>query len=241
MLPHIQTWKGHYFVTQNPTDIPDAILGQLGNRVQHALRAFTPKDQKAVRSAAETFRANPAFKTEEAIMELATGEALVSFLDEKGSPAMVQRAKILFPLSQIGAISEQQRDQIIKQSRLYGRYDNVIDRESAFEVLLAESEKAAKEKEEQAAEEARVREEKKSSGKSSVGKGIFGAILGAAVTSLSRSLGNEIAKSVTGSSKRSSKSSGKSTVKTAAGKALGNAASTATRQITRSLLGNLLK
>ncbi len=232
---------GVYFVTQNPTDIPDAILGQLGNRVQHALRAFTPKDQKAVRSAAETFRANPAFKTEEAIMELATGEALVSFLDEKGSPAMVQRAKILFPLSQIGAISEQQRDQIIKQSRLYGRYDNVIDRESAFEVLLAESEKAAKEKEEQAAEEARVREEKKSSGKSSVGKGIFGAILGAAVTSLSRSLGNEIAKSVTGSSKRSSKSSGKSTVKTAAGKALGNAASTATRQITRSLLGNLLK
>lgn len=232
---------GVYFVTQNPTDIPDAILGQLGNRVQHALRAFTPKDQKAVRSAAETFRANPAFKTEEAIMELATGEALVSFLDEKGSPAMVQRAKILFPLSQIGAISEQQRDQIIKQSRLYGRYDNVIDRESAFEVLLAESEKAAKEKEEQAAEEARAREEKKSSGKSSVGKGIFGAILGAAVTSLSRSLGNEIAKSVTGSSKRSSKSSGKSTVKTAAGKALGNAASTATRQITRSLLGNLLK
>ncbi len=232
---------GVYFVTQNPTDIPDAILGQLGNRVQHALRAFTPKDQKAVRSAAETFRANPAFKTEEAIMELATGEALVSFLDEKGSPAMVQRAKILFPLSQIGAISEQQRDQIIKQSRLYGRYDNVIDRESAFEVLLAESEKAAKEKEEQAAEEAREREEKKSSGKSSVGKGIFGAILGAAVTSLSRSLGNEIAKSVTGSSKRSSKSSGKSTVKTAAGKALGNVASTATRQITRSLLGNLLK
>ncbi len=232
---------GVYFVTQNPTDIPDAILGQLGNRVQHALRAFTPKDQKAVRSAAETFRANPAFKTEEAIMELATGEALVSFLDEKGSPAMVQRAKILFPLSQIGAISEQQRDQIIKRSRLYGRYDNVIDRESAFEVLLAESEKAAKEKEEQAADEARAREEKKSSGKSSVGKGIFGAILGAAVTSLSRSLGNEIAKSVTGSSKRSSKSSGKSTVKTAAGKALGNVASTATRQITRSLLGNLLK
>lgn len=232
---------GVYFVTQNPTDIPDAILGQLGNRVQHALRAFTPKDQKAVRSAAETFRANPAFKTEDAITELATGEALVSFLDEKGSPAMVQRAKILFPLSQIGAISEQQRDQIIKQSRLYGRYDNVIDRESAFEVLLAESEKAAKEKEEQAAEEARAREEKKSSEKSSVGKGIFGAILGAAVTSLSRSLGNEIAKSVTGSSKSSSKSSGKSTVKSAAGKALGNAASTATRQITRSILGNLLK
>lgn len=232
---------GVYFVTQNPTDIPDAILGQLGNRVQHALRAFTPKDQKAVRSAAETFRANPAFKTEDAIMELATGEALVSFLDEKGSPSMVQRAKILFPLSQIGAVTPQQREQIIKQSRLYGRYDNVVDRESAFEVLLAESEKAAKEKQAQEEAAAREKEEKKSGKSGGVAKGLFGAILGAAVTSLSRSLGNEIAKSVTGTSRKSSKSSGKSTVKTAAGKALGNAASTATRQITRSILGNLLK
>ena len=231
---------GVYFVTQNPVDIPESILGQLGNRVQHALRAFTPKDQKAVRSAAETFRANPAFKTEEAIMELGTGEALVSFLDEKGSPSMVQRARILFPLSQIGAITEQQREQIIKQSRIYGRYDNVIDRESAFEVLLAESEKQAKEKAEQQEAEAREKEEKKSSGKSSLAKGIFGAIVGAAVTSLSRSLGNEIAKSVTGK-KTSSRSSGKSAVKSAAGRAIGTATSTATRQLTRSILGNLLK
>ncbi|MDD7154172.1 MAG: helicase HerA-like domain-containing protein [Candidatus Cryptobacteroides sp.] len=244
---------GIYFVTQNPTDIPEDILGQLGNRVQHALRAFTPKDQKAVRSAAETFRANPAFKTEEAIMELGTGEALVSFLDEKGSPSMVQRARILFPLSQIGAVTEAQRDLIIKQSRLYGRYDNVVDRESAFEVLLAESEKAAKEAEERAAEESRAAEEAKAekaskkSGKSGGGlmKGVLGAIVGAAVTSLGRSIGNEVAKSVTGSkssSKSSSKTSSKgSVVKTAAGKALGNAASTATREITRSILGNLLK
>ncbi|MBQ9819558.1 MAG: DUF853 family protein, partial [Bacteroidales bacterium] len=94
---------GVYFVTQSPTDIPDTILGQLGNRVQHALRAYTPRDQKAVKVAAETFRANPSFSTEEAIMNLETGEALVSFLDEKGAPGMVQRAKILFPLSQIGA------------------------------------------------------------------------------------------------------------------------------------------
>lgn len=244
---------GIYFVTQNPTDIPEDILGQLGNRVQHALRAFTPKDQKAVRSAAETFRANPAFKTEEAIMELGTGEALVSFLDEKGSPSMVQRARILFPLSQIGAVTEAQRDLIIKQSRLYGRYDNVVDRESAFEVLLAESEKAAKEAEERAAEEVRAAEEAKAekaarkSGKSGGGlmKGVLGAIVGAAVTSLGRSIGNEVAKSVTGSkssSKSSSKTSSKgSAVKTAAGRALGNAASTATREITRSILGNLLK
>lgn len=238
---------GIYFVTQNPTDIPEDILGQLGNRVQHALRAFTPKDQKAVRSAAETFRANPAFKTEEAIMELGTGEALVSFLDEKGSPSMVQKARILFPLSQIGAVTEAQRDLIIKQSRLYGRYDNVVDRESAFEVLLAESEKAAKEAEERAAEEAKAEKASKKSGKSGGGlmKGVLGAIVGAAVTSLGRSIGNEVAKSVTGSkssSKSSSKTSSKgSVVKTAAGRALGNAASTATREITRSILGNLLK
>lgn len=238
---------GIYFVTQNPTDIPEDILGQLGNRVQHALRAFTPKDQKAVRSAAETFRANPAFKTEDAIMELGTGEALVSFLDEKGSPSMVQRARILFPLSRIGAVTEAQRDLIIKQSRLYGRYDNVVDRESAFEVLLAESEKAAKEAEERAAEEAKAEKAARKSGKSGGGlmKGVLGAIVGAAVTSLGRSIGNEVAKSVTGSkssSKSSSKTSSKgSAVKTAAGKALGNAASTATRELTRSILGNLLK
>lgn len=227
---------GVYFVTQSPTDIPEAILGQLGNRVQHALRAFTPKDQKAVKTAAETFRANPAFKTDEAIMELATGEALVSFLDEKGSPSMVERAKILFPLSQIGAVTEGQRDQIIKQSRIFGKYDKVVDRESAFEVLLAESEKQAQEA---AAEKEAAEQEKKKGKSNSVVKGIFGAILGAAVSSLGRSVGNQVAKSITGSGKSSK--SGKSAVKTAAGRAVGNAASTATRQITRSLLGNLLK
>ena len=123
---------GIYFVTQSPTDVPEVILGQLGNRVQHALRAYTPKDQKAVRTAADTFRPNPAFKTDEAIMNLETGEALVSFLDEKGAPSVVERAKILFPLSQIGAITEGQRIDAIKQSDLYGKYDTPIDRESAF-------------------------------------------------------------------------------------------------------------
>ena len=141
---------GVYFVTQSPTDIPEEILGQLGNRVQHALRAFTPKDQKAVKTAAETFRANPEFKTADAIMELGTGEALVSFLDEKGAPSIVERAKILFPLSQIGAVTEGQRGQIINQSRLYGKYDKVTDRESAFEVLMAEAEAALKAEQEAA-------------------------------------------------------------------------------------------
>ena len=138
---------GIYFITQSPTDIPEVILGQLGNRVQHALRAYTPKDQKAVKTAADTFRANPAFKTDEAIMNLETGEALVSFLDEKGAPSVVERAKVLFPLSQIGAITEGQRLDIIKQSRIYGKYDTPIDRESAFEVLMAEAEQALAEAE----------------------------------------------------------------------------------------------
>ena len=226
---------GVYFVTQSPTDIPEEILGQLGNRVQHALRAFTPKDQKAVKTAADTFRANPEFKTADAIMELGTGEALVSFLDEKGAPSMVERAKILFPLSQIGAVSAGQRDQIIKQSRLYGKYDKVVDRESAFEVLVAEAEAAMKA--EQEAAEAEV-EEKKPKAKKSEGngllKGIMGAVVGAMVTSVTSSIGTEVSKKVTG--KKS-----KTTAKDIAGKAVGSAARTATRQLTRSVLGTLLK
>ena len=231
---------GVYFVTQSPTDIPEEILGQLGNRVQHALRAFTPKDQKAVKTAAETFRANPAFKTADAIMELGTGEALVSFLDEKGAPSVVERAKILFPLSQIGAVSEAQREQIIRQSRLYGRYDNVVDRESAFEVLVAEAEAAMKAEQEaaEAQAEAEAEEKETKSRKSGKGggllKGIFGAMVGAVVTSVTSSIGSEVSKKVTG--KKS-----KTTAKDIAGKAVGSAARTATRQLTRSVLGTLLK
>ena len=229
---------GVYFVTQSPTDIPEEILGQLGNRVQHALRAFTPKDQKAVKTAAETFRANPEFKTADAIMDLGTGEALVSFLDEKGAPSMVERAKILFPLSQIGAVTEGQRGQIINQSRLYGKYDKVVDRESAFEVLMAEAEAALKAEQEAAeaaaaaeAEEKAAKESAKSkkAGKSVLG-GIFGAVLGAAVTSVTSSIGTEVSKKVTG--KKSN-----TTAKDIAGKAVG----AATRKLTRTVLGTLLK
>ena len=231
---------GVYFVTQSPTDIPEEILGQLGNRVQHALRAFTPKDQKAVKTAAETFRANLEFKTADAIMELGTGEALVSFLDEKGAPSMVERAKILFPLSQIGAVTEGQRGQIINQSRLYGKYDKVVDRESAFEVLMEEAEAALKAEQEAAEAAAAVEaEEKETKKKSKSGgnallKGIFGAVVGAVVTSVTSSIGTEVSKKVTG--KKS-----KTTAKDIAGKAVGSAARTATRQITRSVLGNLIK
>ena len=232
---------GIYFITQSPTDIPESILGQLGNRIQHALRAYTPKDQKAVKTAADTFRPNPAFNTADAIMNLETGEALVSFLDEKGAPAIVERAKILFPLSQIGAISDSQRDEIIKRSRIWGRYDHPIDRESAFEVLLAESEKAAKEAEEERAaaeaakqqaiqekEQAKADKEAEKKKKGGLGskilKGVLTAVTGAVATSVGSAVVGE-------------KFSGKKTAKRAAR----NATSSATRTITRSLLGNLIK
>ncbi|NLC49432.1 MAG: DUF853 family protein [Bacteroidales bacterium] len=145
---------GIYFCTQNPADIPQSILGQLGNRVQHALRAYTPNDQKAVKVAAQTFRANPKYDTETAITQLETGEALVSFLDEKGAPQMVERAYILPPQGQIGPITDQERNQVISQSLVYGVYEKLIDRESAYEILSkrqdllkVEQEKAAQEKE----------------------------------------------------------------------------------------------
>lgn len=126
---------GVYFVTQNPRDIPDNVLGQLGNRVQHALRAFTPRDQKAVQAAAETFRANPKLNTETVLMELGVGEALVSMLDEKGQPSIVERAFICPPRGKIGPITPEQRQQIIQSSLVFGTYEAVVDRESAYEKL----------------------------------------------------------------------------------------------------------
>lgn len=140
---------GIFFVSQNPSDMPDSILGQLGNRIQHALRAFTPKDQKAVRAAAQSFRANPDFSTEEAIANLGIGEALVSFLDEKGTPQMVERALIVPPQSQIGPVSDSERKRIMEESLVAGIYDDVVDRESAYEIL-AERTKAAEEEKLQA-------------------------------------------------------------------------------------------
>jgi len=134
---------GVFFVTQNPLDVPDIVLGQLGNRVQHALRAFTPRDQKAVKAAAETLRANPKFDVTKTITELAVGEALVSFLDEKGQPGVVERAFICPPKSQIGPISASTRDGIVRGSVLYGHYEKAVDRESAYETLKNRSGQAA--------------------------------------------------------------------------------------------------
>ena len=220
---------GIYFVTQNPTDIPESILGQLGNRVQHALRSYTPKDQKAVKSAADTFRANPRFKTDEAIMELETGEALVSFLDEKGAPSVVQRAKILFPLSQIGAISEGQRSDIVRGSRIAGKYDTMVDRESAFEVLLRENpaipdKPAIPEKPEKPAAEKKK-------------KGLLSKIIKAIITAVTATLaaiaGSFVSDKVSGKKTKSRTSATQRVVK--------NATAAATRTLTRDILGNLIK
>ena len=228
---------GIYFVTQSPTDIPQIILGQLGNRVQHALRAYTPKDQRTVKTAADTFRSNPDFKTDEAIMNLETGEALVSFLDEKGAPEIVQRAKILFPLSQIGAITVGQRDDIIRQSRIYRKYDELKERDSAFEVLLEESEKAMKEAEEAAA----AAEEEKEKAKKGKKQSIFGKVIKAIITAITGAIatiiGTKVSDAVTGKKTKSKTS--------VTGKIAKNATSaatrTVTRELTRDILGNLVK
>jgi DNA helicase HerA-like ATPase len=126
---------GVYFVTQNPIDVPDRVLGQLGNRVQHALRAFTPRDQKAVAAAAQTFRSNPRLDTAKIIMELGKGEALVSFLEGNGVPAMVERVLIRPPSARIGPITPEQRRAVMDQSPVKGKYDTAIDSESAYEIL----------------------------------------------------------------------------------------------------------
>ena len=208
---------GVYFVTQSPSDIPDAIAGQLGNRILHGLRAYTPKEQKAVKAAAQTFRTNPSFNTEEAILELGTGEALVSLLDEKGAPRIVERAKILFPLSQIGAITDNQRQELIRNSRLYGRYDKSFDRESAYEVLVEqqkqeeklaqkEAEAEAKRKEKEAQEKAKAKAStsskssstKKSSTKKSSTQKTIEKTINTTASSFGRTLGNQIARSILG-------------------------------------------
>jgi len=136
---------GVYFVSQNPLDIPDMVLGQLGNRVQHALRAFTPRDQKAVKSAADTFRSNPKVDVATAITELGVGEALVSFLDEKGIPTPVERTFICPPGSRIGPISDAERTNVLNTSNVAGFYEKSVDRESAYEILKARTEQAATE------------------------------------------------------------------------------------------------
>ena len=192
---------GVYFISQSPSDLPEAILGQCGNRVQHALRAFTPKDQQAVRVAAQTFRPNPSFETEREILELGTGEALVSFLDEKGAPSIVQKAKILFPLSQIGAITTEQRSTINSSSRISGKYDTLIDRESAFERIVKQRESEEK-KAAEAKEDVKTEKQRKSERPSSTGKSILASVIGTAVTYFAKSIATQLARNLMKKSKK---------------------------------------
>jgi uncharacterized protein len=171
---------GVYFVSQNPLDIPDKVLGQLGNRVQHALRAFTPRDQKAVKAAAQTFRQNPQLDVAKTIMELAVGEALVSLLDDKGMPAIVERALIVPPGGQIGPITPEQRQAVIKASVVFGHYEQAIDRESAYEILKKRAQQAP------AAD----------NGKTVKKPGVFRKMLDTFATTLSRTLASATAKKI---------------------------------------------
>jgi DNA helicase HerA-like ATPase len=200
---------GVYFVTQNPLDIPDTVLGQLGNRVQHALRAFTPRDQKAVKSAAETMRANPRLDIATAITELGVGEALVSFLDEKGRPCITERVYVLPPGSQIGPVSPEQRKALLTSSVVAGVYEKIVDRESAFERLSQRTQ--AKQAEAQAQQEAQAQEKAGGGGLLDSLGGILGGgakrtrasageqLIKSAASSIGREVGRQIIRGVLGS------------------------------------------
>ncbi|MFN5243947.1 MAG: helicase HerA-like domain-containing protein, partial [Novosphingobium sp.] len=182
---------GVYFITQNPIDIPEKIAGQLGNRVQHALRAFTPRDQKAIRAAAETFRINPELDVETAITELKVGEALVSTLDDDGAPTIVQRTLIAPPRSRLGPVTPKERAIIQSISPFDGKYDNLVDRESAEEVLLqksADAAAAAQVVEEQGEEAQRAQPRKTTSMWEKAGKAAFGAAASSAGTMIARQM-----------------------------------------------------
>ena len=180
---------GVYFVTQNPIDIPDRVLGQLGNRVQHALRAFTPKDQKAIRAAAETFRINPALDVVKAIGELGVGEALVSFLDHAGQPTVVERAKVLPPQSRLQTLTDQERTGVIARSLVAGTYDASVDRESAYEILRAR------------ADETPEQEDAKAKGRAGSRRTdtVLEAFAKTAARSMARSISNQLVRGVLGS------------------------------------------
>ena len=194
---------GIYFISQSPLDIPMDVLGQLGTRIQHALRAFTPRDQKAVKTVAETFRPNPAIDTETVITELGTGEALVSLLDEKGSPTPVERILIRPPSSRIGPLTAEERASVLQRSPLKGRYDNTLDRESAYELLKQHAEEAAQRQ--QLAQKAEVEQARQSStSRTSARRGsnrqsAAEAMLKSAARSVGSQLGRRIVRGLLGS------------------------------------------
>ncbi|MEE9422904.1 MAG: helicase HerA-like C-terminal domain-containing protein [Gammaproteobacteria bacterium] len=184
---------GVYFVTQNPLDIPDAVLGQLGNRIQHALRAFTPRDQKAVRAAAETFRTNENLDTEKVITELGVGEALVSTLAGKGIPSPVERTLIRPPCSRMGPVNDTERRAVLSSSGMSGKYDEPVDRESAYELLKARAEKSAEDAQNNGGGKA------KKSRKGYQRQGILEAMAKSVVRSLGGTMGRRLARGILGS------------------------------------------
>ncbi len=198
---------GVYFVTQNPLDVPDGVLAQLGNRVQHALRAYTPREQKAVKSAADTFRPNPDFEAIDTIKNLGVGEALVSTLEKKGVPSMVQRTLIRPPQSRLGPLTKAERKKIIGVSPVAGQYDETLDRESAFEILQGRAEEQAKAEEAERKREdaekmrksgSRARGRKRRSSRQSVGE----AAMKSVTRSIASSLGRALVRGILGSLKR---------------------------------------
>lgn len=204
---------GVYFVTQNPIDIPDTVLGQLGNRVQHALRAYTPRDQKAVNTAADTFRQNPKYEVKKVITQLKTGEALVSFLDEEGRPSIVERALISPPESKIGVITEEKRELVINNSPMFYKYKDTVDRESAFEIIgkkydameqeaKAEAERLAKEKEIKEKEKEKRAEEKRKAAAERNNPFSPTKVTKSFMSTVTRTLGREIARGILGSIKK---------------------------------------
>jgi hypothetical protein len=188
---------GIYFCTQNPLDVPDKVLGQLGNRVQHALRAFTPRDQKAVKAAAETFRANPGLDVAEAITQLAVGEALVSFLDAKGAPQPVERAWVMPPRSAFPPLDPDARRRVLAQSLVAGVYEKAVDRESAFELLKAKAEASAKQAEEAQAK-AEAEKAEKAASKESGRMGFLEAFGKSAVRAAGSAIGRQVIRGVLG-------------------------------------------
>jgi DNA helicase HerA-like ATPase len=194
---------GVFFVTQNPLDVPDVVLGQLGNRVQHALRAFTPRDQKAVKAAATTMRANPKIDTEKAITELGVGEALISFLDEKGRPGITERAYVLPPASRIGSITPEERKAVLDSSPVKGVYDKAVDRDSAYEKLASRASVSATAKPGEAAPGGILDSLKDSLGGLMTGSGrkdsLVEAMAKSAMRSVGSTVGREIVRGVLGS------------------------------------------
>lgn len=190
---------GIYFVSQSPLDVPETVLGQLGNRVQHALRAFSPRDQKAVRAAAQTFRANPALNTEQVITELGVGEALVSVLDDKGQPTPVERVLICPPQSRLGPLTEAERGEQLARSPLRGRYETALDRESAFEKLAARAQQAAAEAQQQAHQKEEEKVARKQLTETSATEELMGAFAKSAARSIGSQLGRQLLRGVLGS------------------------------------------